>query len=1162
MRLRPVPVQVSALTREPTTELATALALIALLALTATAQARADTLQSQCFGIVDYAHELNVPTWNVQSQTPLGDGTTHIVLAGAVQNADAGDFNYVEVWPHPDWPDVTSMPRPQVVMPLSVASVSPFATVSAEDALEVTLPDADVGDFLSLVQSGQSPFVYYATEHMPVASGNKIGYLSGLGDDGEITLDAAGVAQRYTYPALDEPGINAGSVRFHHGTPTPSGDTPVSAFDSDPDTWWLLGDLFDRHAPDSPLPKALQTGRLHITTVDNENGDGVHVVIELAGTGTPQGDLSAVFESGTFCTTQAHEIGRGDGRTRESSSDGEAVPPQISNVHAQGIRFNKLLFDQLDVSGQVQVHALRPNVYVSLRPGGRKRLRMALQADLSLTASVGASADVALLDEQLPLYAMCFPLPPLPVGPLQVPLSLHIDHQLDVAASLTAGARLGVNKRIRAGYTSSWNSDSGGNVAEFSDAFSDDRPLAFTPPTLNSDATASAEVGTSVRAHLNVGTGAGFNGDCAVAAGGYLVARAGAELAVSPLQDPWWTLSHHATVGAGLELSVLGFSLIDQEAELVEFAGAETASGSRTATRGETDRAGQDARWVVNVEDPFNDPPGAVPLTDSTALPDGRVATISQGFGRITLFDPAAGPVWDRRFALGYEPNSIAAGDNGTLYVAGMRLARPWAAAFDTAGTLLWSREFEAGTLGDDPGCVFRSAALSRGEPRRLVLAGYLDHVERQGCAMALSEQGALLWARTYSAAVHAHEFNGVDALANGDLALSGRAIDVPVPAISDALLVRIDPDGDVVWSAAYVGRAREFNAVAETLDGSLYAVGAAGGVVTETEAGLLVTRFAPNGSAARGTIIYGDGVWEQTLVDLDAAGDPGVRRTYYDEAVDVAAAPDGVVVVGHINADVSSEASAVALKVNDLLGVEWHYVWDLLPDTDIFNSVSATPGGFYASGRTEGVDPNGRGTMLLMKLPYEAHTPGAGQSPMLSRYLATGSTGESGANTPGYTPKSFVSFAAALLDHGPVSSLQVPSQGVCVTPLAYPAMTSPKGNCPDIDSDGDGVSDGVDNCLQIANANQRDTDGDGYGNACDADISLANDCVVNVADLGVLRLAFFATPDAGHWNADADLNGDNQVNAVDLGMMRTQFFGAPGPSALTTECAASADAR
>ena len=92
-------------------------------------------------------------------------------------------------------------------------------------------------------------------------------------------------------------------------------------------------------------------------------------------------------------------------------------------------------------------------------------------------------------------------------------------------------------------------------------------------------------------------------------------------------------------------------------------------------------------------------------------------------------------------------------------------------------------------------------------------------------------------------------------------------------------------------------------------------------------------------------------------------------------------------------------------------------------------------------------------------------------------------------------------------------------------------------------DSDGDGVVDADDNCLTVANADQRDTDGDLYGNACDADLN--NDGVVNVVDLGILRGAFFSA------DADADFNGDGTVNVVDLGIMRVGFFLPPGPSGL-----------
>ena len=92
-------------------------------------------------------------------------------------------------------------------------------------------------------------------------------------------------------------------------------------------------------------------------------------------------------------------------------------------------------------------------------------------------------------------------------------------------------------------------------------------------------------------------------------------------------------------------------------------------------------------------------------------------------------------------------------------------------------------------------------------------------------------------------------------------------------------------------------------------------------------------------------------------------------------------------------------------------------------------------------------------------------------------------------------------------------------------------------------DSDGDGVPDANDNCIEVWNPDQVDTNGDGYGNFCDQDLDGDGD--IDIADLGLFRLVFFTS------DPDADFDQNGVVNLGDLASMRLNFFGQPGPSGL-----------
>lgn len=83
-----------------------------------------------------------------------------------------------------------------------------------------------------------------------------------------------------------------------------------------------------------------------------------------------------------------------------------------------------------------------------------------------------------------------------------------------------------------------------------------------------------------------------------------------------------------------------------------------------------------------------------------------------------------------------------------------------------------------------------------------------------------------------------------------------------------------------------------------------------------------------------------------------------------------------------------------------------------------------------------------------------------------------------------------------------------------------------------DVDTDGDGVADSVDNCPALANPDQRDSDGNGIGDLCDPgcpELDGANP--VSFFDFAVLASSWHM-PDA---NSPADFNADGSVDLRDL---------------------------
>ena len=116
-------------------------------------------------------------------------------------------------------------------------------------------------------------------------------------------------------------------------------------------------------------------------------------------------------------------------------------------------------------------------------------------------------------------------------------------------------------------------------------------------------------------------------------------------------------------------------------------------------------------------------------------------------------------------------------------------------------------------------------------------------------------------------------------------------------------------------------------------------------------------------------------------------------------------------------------------------------------------------------------------------------------------------------------------------------------SMGIATASFAGPGLG---------DTDGDGIDDFFDNCLDDSNSTgpnlfpHLDTDRDGCGNLCDGDFT--QDGVTNGADFIAFRVAFAA--DA---SGDTDMDGSGGTNGADFILFRVNFAqGFPGASSNT----------
>lgn len=317
--------------------------------------------------------------------------------------------------------------------------------------------------------------------------------------------------------------------------------------------------------------------------------------------------------------------------------------------------------------------------------------------------------------------------------------------------------------------------------------------------------------------------------------------------------------------------------------------------------------------WDKTFGGPQDDGPMQKPLV---VLPDGGFAlagmTESKGAGDsdvwVVKLDRNGDVVWDKAFGGAGEDFAAALTlmPDGGLAVVGYNGSRgagaiyAWVLRLDADGRLLWEKEFpaQATPQGKILPALYDIAALADGG---LVLAGQTKSESGEdvdALVVRLDAKGDVVWDKTYSGP-HDEEASSIVVLPDGGFAAAGGSTDGKNKA---GLAWRLDRDGGLLWEKSFGGPRGWVFGAKSLADGGLALAGVVATSVGE-EKGASVWRLDRDGRL----------LWQQ-LID---APNGGVATT-------IDALPDGRLLVGGVTSNNGSpDAAIVTLPATPLAAAE-----------------------------------------------------------------------------------------------------------------------------------------------------------------------------------------------------------------------------------------------
>ncbi len=1017
-------------------------------------------IAGDCDGEDDFSDELHASQFSLVSETSLGAGRSEISLTFDLDNTDVGDFTSATASPELG-SAAAALGIDTIVSAAEFGAIPSFAQATPTSNLVLELDSANVAAAIADLEAGTIPLLIHAVERNVLAPGIDVvswtaaedGYYAFARDtlDPPVNLDPG--------PPPYPPGAEFEIVLVASGDDVPS--------------------VFDLHTPSRTLyvtpddylpvevPSALHRARVLDVDKSDETGTGPEAsdgvtqwTIQLRRTDTE--DLPSIYASGSFCTGTLLHIDPIVPTTRLHEIDGETQQPEERDGRPQPIIFNdEIELGIVSLSGQVRGHVVKPSLKVRLR-SGQVRAVLDLDTDMSVTAELQALATDSFEGEPHELYSLCFPLPNVTFGGVEMGMTLQVVHTITASGSVTAGAVAGIQKRFEGGYTVGYDARRPSGDRYFSESrHGQPSPVDFTPPKLLDTTGMEVDLETEIRSTVRLG---GAYPLCETGTGGYLGVRANVDLDVAPTADPWWTLGHGAEAFGGIDLQVLGLDVASYDTAIDLFPGAETLDAGGPLDLGlgggaplasfagsagsasPTPVSGEDQRWALAIDqvDVTNNVEGTGVVEQS----DRRIAMIvDERIGSrdmLLLLDEFGALESQHHYATPRSPRKIVVLPDDTVLVAG---EPAWVAHHDGDGTPLasWdfdvtddaSNHFECGVAGlvaveDAPGS-FGFVAIGQ--------HGRGDIRQRDACAFRADANGNLVWARVY-VDVGLQDFTDVVLTQDGQLVVGGVTETGPNPfSLDNPLVAKLDAgDGSILWARSLPLRSRGgvLHAVAEGPDGRIYLAGAARRSVNETAAAFF-GRIDSDGENAIHTLVLQDEVWDAQIPAAHYEDTEG-GDTASDEILGLSPVSGGFVFVGRTGS--GNDSAAWAGKIGPDLGLEWFRTFDGI-ENDTLDGLHATADGVLVSGYSGSLDVNlpeadADTQTWLMKLAFEGGSDLRDDAGLTTRFISPGQRASS-------LDLSIVPDGVVAID-APLSAIEVLNES-SVTPIAT-LLGSPRDLC------------------------------------------------------------------------------------------------------------------